>query len=75
MLEGCKNDDVARGFYNEFLRGDLDQHRKVIEIVGSKSKTQEDENQLSGLGFSDTIKTAITVRVTGKISRVMKVEI
>jgi hypothetical protein len=73
MLEGCRNDGGARGFYNEFLRSDLDQHRKVFEIVGSKVRTEEERDQLSGLGFSSTQKNHITVRVTGSITRVLRV--
>jgi hypothetical protein len=73
MLDGCANDGQARGFYNEFLKPALDKHRKVIELVGSKLKVEADANQLSGLGFSDTRHTEILVRVTGNITRVLKV--
>jgi hypothetical protein len=75
MLEGCKNDGSARGFYNEFLMADLDKHRKVLEVVGSKMKTEADANQLSGLGFSSTQKNTLICRVKGKISRTIKVQI
>lgn len=75
MLNGCVNDGQARGFYNEFLRNDLDKHRKVIEIVGSKSKTAETHDQLSGLGFSETKHTEITVRVKGNFTRTLVVTI
>jgi hypothetical protein len=73
MLDGCKNDGQARGFYNEFLRADLDKHRKVLEIVGSRMKTESSVNQLSGLGFSDTKHTELLVKVTGKITRMLRV--
>ena len=75
MLDGCVNDGQARGFFNEFLRGDLDKHRKVIEIVGSKMKTEESVNQLSGLGFSETKHNEILVRVKGNFTRTLKVQI
>jgi hypothetical protein len=52
VLEGCKNPDDARGFYNEFLRGDLEKHRKVFEVLGAKTKCLPDVNQLSGVGFT-----------------------
>ncbi len=71
MLAGCENDGTARGFYNEFLRGDLDQHRKVFELVGAKMRTEESENQLSGIGFSSTQRNHAIVRVGG--SRVVRV--
>lgn len=73
MLEGCQNDGTARGFYNEFLRGDLDQHRKVLEIVGSKMRADESPDQLSGLGFSSTQHNHAIVRVTGAFTRTVRV--
>lgn len=75
MLDGCVNDGVARGFFNEFLRPELDAHRKVIEIVGSRQKTRETPNQLSGLGFSDTRRDELTVRVKGNFTRTLKLAI
>jgi len=73
MLDGCTNDGKARGFYNEFLSAELDKHRKVLEIVGSKMKTDESQNQLSGVGFSSTQRNSILCRVKGSFSRVVKV--
>lgn len=73
MLDGCKNDGTARGFYNEFLRSDLDQHRKVLEVVGSKMKA-EGQNQMSGLGFSSTQRNTLICRVKGSFSRTVKVQ-
>lgn len=52
ILEDCINPEPVRGIYNEFLRDDLHQHRKVFERLGSKTKCPYSENQLSGLGFS-----------------------
>lgn len=73
MLDGCKNDTTARGFYNEFLKEELNADRKVLELVGSKTKVADSDNQLSGLGFSSTQKNSIVVRVTGAITRTIKV--
>ena len=74
MLDGCRNPEVARGFYNEFLSSDLDKHRKVLEMVGAKMRTDEQEHQLSGLGFSSTKKDSVLVRVGSKnTSRVVRV--
>ncbi len=73
MLDGCRNEGKARGFYNEFLKSDLDAHRKVIEMVGAKMKTETSEQQLSGLGFSSTQRNAVLCRVTGSFSRVIKI--
>lgn len=76
MLEDCFNFEQARGFYNEFLRPDLIEHRKVFEMLGSQMKADPviSEDQLSGLGFSSTKKTQITVRVTGQTQRILKVQ-
>jgi hypothetical protein len=73
MLEGCQNDGKARGFFNEFLSPELDKHRKVLEMVGSKMKTEESEHQLSGLGFSSTMQNSVLVKVSGAVTRTLKV--
>ncbi len=74
ILEGCKNPEDARGFYNEFLSVDLNKHRKVFEVLGSRLKAKHSEDQLSGLGFSSTKKDAIICRVSGKFNRTIKVK-
>jgi hypothetical protein len=73
MLDGCKNAEQARGFYNEFLCSDLAPHRKTMEIVGSKMKTDESDNQLSGLGFSSTQRSSVLCRVKGSFARTIKI--
>lgn len=52
ILDGCATPEPTRGLYNEFLRGDLDVHRKVFEILGSKTMCAPLPNQMSGLGFT-----------------------
>lgn len=74
MLKGCVRDGAARGFYNEFLTGELDKHRKVLEMVGSKMKTTESAEQMSGLGFSSTQRASIMVRVKGSFTRTLVVK-
>lgn len=73
MLDNCLNEGKARGFYNEFLSEELSEHRKVLELVGAKMRTEESSNQLSGLGFSSTQRNQILCRVNGTFSRVVKV--
>jgi hypothetical protein len=63
MLEGCKNPDAVRGFYNEFLSPNLHEHRKVFEVLSSNMKCEPTENQLSGLGFSSTVRNELFVKV------------
>jgi hypothetical protein len=73
MLEGCRNEGSARGIYNEFLRDDLTKHRKVIEMVGAKMRTEEDQEQLSGLGFSYSQDAEVVVKVKGALSRTLRI--
>ena len=63
VLDGCKSNDPTRGIFNEFLRADLDQHRKVFEVLGDKTKCPPSDEQLSGLGFSSTRGDTVTVQV------------
>jgi hypothetical protein len=73
MLEGCLNDGTARGFFNEFLSESLTPHRKVLEMVGARMKTEESDRQLSGIGLSSTRRDHLLCRVSGSFSRVVKV--
>jgi hypothetical protein len=65
-LEGCKNPGVTRGIYNEFLRSDLEKHRKVFEVLGSKTKCAYSDEQVSGVGFTAARGDTVTVIVDGK---------
>ncbi len=76
MIDGAKNDEPTRGFYNEFLHPRLETHRKVFEVIGDKTKCQPTEGQLSGLGFSSTKKQSFIARVQqGKKQRVFNVHV
>jgi hypothetical protein len=74
VLEGCKNPDKARGLYNEFLRNDLTEHRKVFEMLGSKMKAEYSDNQLSGVGFSSTVDNSVLCKIVGKTNRIIKIK-
>lgn len=73
MLDGCRNEGTARGFFNEFLGEALTPHRKVLEIVGARMQTSESDQQLSGIGFSSTQRNHLLCRVTGSFARVVKI--
>lgn len=62
-LEGCKNPDPTRGIYNEFLRNDLQEHRKVFEVLGNKTKCPYVEDQVSGVGFTASRNDSVTIVV------------
>ncbi len=66
VLKGCVNPEPVRGIYNEFLRGDLEQHRKVFEVLGAKTKAPFSPDQLSGVGFSSTQDNKAVVVVKGE---------
>lgn len=74
ILEGCKNDEPARGFFNEFLQKDLSHLHKVFEMLGEKTMAKPTDNQVSGLGFSSTKSENVTVRVTGKTTRTFNIK-
>lgn len=73
MLDGCKNPAAVRGFFNEYLKPELTPHRKVFEVLADKMKTPYQDHQLSGLGFSSTMRNSLIVKVDGTFSRTLKV--
>ena len=73
FLENCVSDENARPFFNEFLKSEFDENRKVFEIMGSKMKIEHTDNQLSGVGFSETQRNSLIVRVDGNFKRVLKI--
>ena len=75
LVEGCKNEDTIRGLYNEFLSEDLMKHRKVFDTLGSKLLCQSVESQLSGFGFSSTLRNELLTRVvSGNITKLYNIK-
>ena len=75
MLRGCKNPDPIRGFFNEFLRSELVPHRKVFEVLASKTQCAPSDDQLSGVGFSSTRHDRATFSVRkGGVTRTYNVQ-
>lgn len=73
MVDGCKNDDRPNGFFNEFLKEGLMEHKRVFEALGSKVRVKQSDNQLSGVGFSSTKRDSLVLRVEGHTKRIMKI--
>lgn len=76
LIDNVKNPEPVRGFYNEYLRSDLYEQRKVFEVLGSKLKIDSSDEQLAGFGFSSTQKNDFIVNVTfANKQQLIKVEI
>lgn len=71
ILENCKNDECPRGFYNEFLKPELEKHRKVFEILGDKTKCEMTDQQLSGVGFSSTKTNSVITKANNKMYKIL----
>jgi len=73
ILEGCLQAGEVRGFYNEFLSNELNDHRKVFEMLGTRMRVAASDNQLSGLGFSSTQRNHVFCKVTGSFNHIIKI--
>jgi hypothetical protein len=70
IVKDCKATEPVRGIYNEFLRPELLQHKRTFELLGDKLKCDLSDNQVSGLGFSETQSNLVKIDVDGRIYNV-----
>jgi hypothetical protein len=67
-LRDCINPEPTRGIYNEYLKPELEKHRKVFEVLGAKAMCKPTPDQVSGLGFTAARGDTVTVVVDGRRS-------
>lgn len=65
-LEHCAATEPTIGIYNEYLRPDLREHRRVFEILAERTQCESIPDPLCGMGFSITQKDGVVIRVKSK---------
>jgi hypothetical protein len=74
ILKDCANPETPNGFFNEYLNNQLMEHKRVFEALGSMMRVKDTKDQLSGLGFSSTLRNSAVLKLDGQTSRTVKIE-
>jgi hypothetical protein len=74
ILKDCANPETPNGFFNEYLNNQLMEHKRVFEALGSMMRVKDTKDQLSGLGFSSTLRNSMVLKLDGQTSRTVKIE-
>jgi hypothetical protein len=74
ILKDCVNPETPNGFFNEYLNNQLMEHKRVFEALGSMMRVKDTKDQLSGLGFSSTLRNSAVFKLDGQTSRTVKID-
>ena len=72
FTDQCINESRPNGFFNEFLREEFMEHKRVFEALGGKMRVEKSESQLSGIGFSSTKRNSVICKLDGNFTRTIK---
>lgn len=74
LLEGVKTEEPVRAYFNEFLRPELQAHRKVFEMLGTATLLETaNKDQVTGFGYNKQQSGTVFIRATGNTQRIYKV--
>lgn len=67
LLQDCKTPEKTKGFHAENLREDLHEIRREIDVLSNLLMIQPAEEQLCGLGFNETVRDEVVIKIDNKI--------
>lgn len=70
IVDGFECKKSVRGFFNEYLKAELNEHRKVFEMLGGKTMIEPADQCVGGYGYSLTSKQEFVVRIDKRIYEV-----
>lgn len=70
IVDGFACKKPVRGFFNEYLKAELNEHRKVFEMLGEKTMVEPADQCVGGYGYSLTSKQEFVVRIDKHIYKV-----
>lgn len=71
IINNMKNPDSVRPFLNEQLNYDFKEFARIIEKYGNENQVPYSENQVCGMGYSETSKKSLIVRINN--SKLLKI--